>query len=185
MTTARVVAGALLSLLFAAEAHSSEGLYLSVEGGGGSVADWEHKRTKWTPCGPQITEARAAFDANMAAFAAVGYAFDPWRVEFEAGYRRNNIKSYSREDWRWRWDHDEESRSSGELAETSLMANFIYDVHLFERFSLAIGVGAGGDYTRFKLLDTEWAPVTACFSKSRPARCRRGVGSKLMLRTSL
>ncbi len=158
MTTARVLAGALLSLFFAAAAHSSEGLYLSVEGGGGIVADWDHTRTKWTPCGPHTTEARATFDANMAAFAAVGYAFDPWRVEFEGGYRRNKIDSYSMEDLSWRWDREEESRPSGELSEASLMANFIYDVHLFERFSLAIGVGAGGDYTRFKL-DTEWAPV--------------------------
>jgi OOP family OmpA-OmpF porin len=158
MTTARVLAGALLFLSFAAEARGSEGLYLSLEGGAGSVADWEHTRTKWTPCGPETKEARAAFDTNVAAFATVGYAIDVWRIELEGGYRRNKIDSYIKEGWSPRWDREDESQPSGELSEASLMANVIYDVHLFERFSIRVGVGAGGDYAHFKL-DTHWAPV--------------------------
>ena len=157
--TTRVLAAAILSLLFTATfARGGDGFYLSLEGGGGTVNDWEHTRTKWTPCGPETREARATFDANVAGFGAVGYALEHWRVELEGGYRQNQIASYVKEGWSPHWVNEGQSGPSGELSEASLMTNLIYDVHLFERFSLAFGVGAGGDYARFKL-DTHWAPI--------------------------
>ena len=158
MPAARVFLGMLLFLCFAAPAHSEDGLYLSLEGGAGTVGDWDHTRTKWTPCGPEVKDARATFDVNVAAFGAVGYALGSWRFEMEGGYRQNDIASYVKEGWSEEWWREDRSEPSGRLSEASLMANILYDIPVFERFSLALGAGAGGDYARFKL-DTQWAPV--------------------------
>lgn len=160
MTTRRALAGAILSLCFAASAQSADGWYLSLEAGAGTVADWEHTRTKWTWCGPVVKEALATFDTGWGAFGSAGYAMRQWRVEFEGGYRHNGIDSYVKEGWNPRWIREGglKPQPSGELSEASVMFNVIYDVPLFERFSLALGVGAGGDYAHFKL-DTAWAPV--------------------------
>jgi outer membrane protein OmpA-like peptidoglycan-associated protein len=161
MKTTRVLAGAILSLFFAMPAQSSEGWYVSLEGGASTVADWEHTRTKWTWCGPVVKEALAAFEPGWAAFGAAGYSMSQWRVEIEGGYRHNEIASYAKEGWNGQVLVREGGlalQPSGELDEASLMLNVIYDVPIFERFSLAIGLGAGADYTSFKL-DTPWAPV--------------------------
>lgn len=154
MRTTHIVASACLCAFAVGPAFGADGLYISIEGGGSSVADWEHTRTKWTPCGPEKTEARASFDDGIAAFAAIGYALQGWRVELEGGYRQNNLGAYVKE-YRMR---DYAFDPGGELTEASLMASLIYDVHLFDRFSLAIGAGLGGDYGRFKL-DSHWAPI--------------------------
>jgi len=155
MKTTRALAGAIVSLCLVAPAHAAPGWYLSIEGGGSLVGDWEHTRTKMTWCGPEVKEALAAFDAGYAVFGAAGYGIDAWRVEVEGGFRQNDIGSYEKSSWkRSRMVPD----ASGELSEASVMVNIIYDVPLFERFSLSVGLGAGADYAHFQL-DTPWAPV--------------------------
>src|SRR5262245_57678176 len=97
MTTTRALAGGILSLflvLFSAGPASAQGWYLSLEGGGGIVGDWEHTRTKWTYCGTETKDAVASFDSGWAAFGAAGYALGQWRVEAEGGFRQNDIESY-------------------------------------------------------------------------------------------
>ena len=158
MTIVRAFAGLLLCLCFAAPAYCGDGFYVSLEGGGGAVNDWQHTRTWWTPCGPEVKQARASFDTNLAGFGAAGYRLGDLRFELEGGYRRNPISSYLKDGWKKTWEHEGEAGPSGALTEGSLMANLIYDIQLFERFSLALGVGAGGDNSRFKL-DTHWAPI--------------------------
>jgi outer membrane protein OmpA-like peptidoglycan-associated protein len=154
MQTKHALAGAILSLYLAAPAAAAEGWYVSLDGGIATVADWEHTRTKWTWCGPEVKQAIAAFESGWAVFGAAGYAMSNWRLELEGGYRQNDIESYVKL-WRERrW----ELTDSGELSEISLMVNILYDVPLFERLSLAIGLGAGADHTSFEL-DTPWAPV--------------------------
>jgi outer membrane protein OmpA-like peptidoglycan-associated protein len=158
MQTKRVLAAAALSFMLATPARSAEGFYFSLEGGAGSVADWEHTRTKWTWCGPEVKEASAGFDSGWAIFGAVGYATGGWRIEAEGGYRRNEIESYVKIWKHWNWVHEWRLDASGELSEASLIVNIIYDVPLFERISLAVGLGAGADYASFELA-TPWAPV--------------------------
>lgn len=157
MSTTRVLAGAILSLFLTTPAEAEiQGWYLSLEGGAGAVSDWEHTRTKWTWCGPEVKDAVATFDTGWAAFGAAGYAFGAWRVEAEGGFRYNDIESYVKEIWKSKtWVVPD---AAGELSEASLMLNVLYDVPIAEGFSISIGVGAGGDYTRFKL-NTPWAPV--------------------------
>ena len=158
MNTARVFAGIVLFLCAVAPAHSHDGFYLSLEGGVGSVEDWGNTRTKWTPCGPELRESRATFDPNYAVFGAAGYAIDHWRVELEGGYRQNEIASYITKGWDPRWLREVQPEPAGKLDEASLMVNFIYDIRVFERFSLALGIGADGDYARLKL-DSHWVRI--------------------------
>ena len=159
MTTRRVLAGAILSLGFAIPAQAGHGWYLSLEGGANMVDDWEHTRTRLTRCGPELREALAAFETGWSAFGAAGYALNGWRVEAEGGVRTNNIDSYVKQGWKQVLAREGRSgEPDGELSEASLIINIIYDIPLFERFSLALGVGAGADYARLKL-DTRWAPI--------------------------
>lgn len=160
MKTTRVHAAVLLSLLSAAPAYGADGWYLSVEGGAGIVNDWEHTRTLWTLCGPEFRDAVASFDTGWAVFGAGGYALDNWRIEFEGGYRHNELDSYLKEKWNGTLVsvNGRGPAPTGELSEASLMLNILYDVPLFDRFSMSIGLGVGADYARLKF-DTGWAPV--------------------------
>jgi len=154
MRTTQLVAGVCLWSFACVPAFGAEGIYVGFEAGASSVADWEHTRTKWTPCGPEVTDARVSFDEGLAAFGAFGYAFRNWRFELEGGYRQNDVGTYTKIYRRGSHSFDPD----GELTEASLMANIAYDIRLFERFSLSIGAGAGGDYTMLKL-DTHFPPV--------------------------
>lgn len=156
MTTMRAAAAAIASLCLAASASAADGFYLSLEGGGGVVSDWEHTRIKWTWCGPETKDAVASFEQGWAAFGAAGYAWGAWRIEAEGGFRQNEIDTYVKQ---YKWGATKTVRdASGELSEASLMVNVLYDVPLFEHFSFSVGLGAGGDYARFTL-DMPWAPV--------------------------
>ena len=59
--------------------------------------------------------------------ATVGYGFgDDWRTEFEAGYRDNDVDTYT--------SHGAPVTDvTGDLSEVSLMANVLYDIPLTER----------------------------------------------------
>ncbi len=146
MKTKLWLLGATLSLLFVspAQAANTEGWYVSVEGGGVWVDEWEHLRTKIIRCVPVTTLAEASFSTGWGALASVGYGLQHWRVEFEGGYRSNELDSYSKGGKTY-------DDVSGELTQATAMLNVIYDVPLGEKISLGIGVGAGGDFTELSL----------------------------------
>lgn len=152
MNTKRACFASVLSLMCAWPAAATEGWYLSVEGGGSWVREWEQLRTLETYCGPQFKEALAEFGTGWAAFGAAGFGIDNWRVEVEGGYRQNDLQGYVLKWWGPKADGD------GELTEISAMVNVLYDVPLFDRFSLTIGLGVGGDYANVQM-DTGWGPV--------------------------
>lgn len=147
------LAGATLSLFLAAshEAKAADGWYASIEGGAVWVDEWEHLRTKIYRCYSVTTPAEAVFETGWAALGALGYAMHNWRVEFEGGYRSNEIDSYDKNGWSI-------EPVSGELTEISAMLNAIYDVPLSQALSLSIGVGAGGDYADINI-DLPWKSI--------------------------
>jgi outer membrane protein OmpA-like peptidoglycan-associated protein len=155
MKTTRVLAAAIVSLCLTLPAQSAQGWYVSLDGGASAVSDWDHTRTKWTICGPVTTDAVATFNTGWAAFGAAGYSLNRWRIELEGGYRHNGIDSYMKEGWK---RLEGNAQASGELNEASLMFNLIYDVPIFDRFSLAVGMGAGADFSQFKL-DSGWQHI--------------------------
>ena len=87
MNTKRALLASVLSLACALPAAATEGWYVSVEGGGSWVKEWEQLRTLQTRCGPEFREALAEFDTGLAAFGAGGFGIDTWRFEVEGGYR--------------------------------------------------------------------------------------------------
>lgn len=133
-------------------AAATEGWYLSVEGGGSWVKEWEQLRTLQTYCGPEFKNALAEFDTGTAAFGAAGFGIAGWRFELEGGYRQNDLTSFVMKWWGPRQDGE------GQLTEYSAMINVLYDVPLFDRFSLTVGVGAGADFASVEM-DTYWGPV--------------------------
>lgn len=152
MSMKRTCAAAILSVCAALPAAAMDGWYVSVEGGGSWVKEWEQLRTLQTFCGPEFREALAEFDTGWAAFGAAGFGIAGWRFEVEGGYRQNDLQSYVLKWWGPKADGE------GELTEISAMVNVLYDVPLFERFSLSIGLGAGADYASVDMR-TNWGPV--------------------------
>ncbi len=152
MNTKRAIIASIMSLFAALPAAATEGWYLSAEGGGSWVKEWEQLRTLQTYCGPDFKEALAEFDTGWAAFGAGGFGIDNWRIEAEGGYRQNDLQGYV---LKWRGP---KADGEGELTEISAMLNVLYDVPLFDRLSLSIGLGAGADYATVKM-DTSWGPV--------------------------
>ncbi len=152
MKSKRAFAAAVLSLCCSLPAAATEGWYVSLEGGGSWVKEWEHTRTLETWCGPVIKEAVAELEAGWAAFGAVGFGIDNWRVEVEGGYRQNSLEGYV-----LKWSGPR-ADGEGDLTEISAIVNVLYDVPLFERLSLSIGLGVGGDYATVEMT-TGWGPV--------------------------
>ena len=152
MKLTRAIAAAVLSLAYALPASATQGWYVSVEGGGSWVKEWEQLRTLQTYCGPDFKQALAEFEAGWAAFGAAGFGIDNWRLEVEGGYRQNSLKGYV---LKWRGP---KADGEGDLTEISAMVNLLYDVPLFERLSLSIGLGVGGDYATVEMT-TGWGPV--------------------------
>jgi len=155
MKTTRALAGAMLSLFLILPAKAgTHGWYVGLEGGASIVDDWDHTRTKWTYCGPEVKQALASFDTGWAVLGATGYGMGQWRVELEGGYRQNDIDSYEK----YKWGKVYVIDAPGELTEVTAMINVIYDMPIFERIAMSVGLGAGGDYAQFEL-NTPWAPV--------------------------
>jgi outer membrane protein OmpA-like peptidoglycan-associated protein len=152
MLLQRAAVAALVSLYAANPAAATEGWYLSLDGGGNWVKEWDHTRTLETICGPLVREAVAEFDTGWAAFGAIGFGIANWRIEVEGGYRHNGIEASV-----WRWERLK-SDGDGELTQISAMLNVLYDIPLFENLALSVGLGAGGDLVNLEM-DTGWGPV--------------------------
>lgn len=137
-------AAASLALGSAANASTINGWYVSLEGGGNWVEDWDH--TFFTTNGAGlITDtnlASASFDTGWAVLASVGYGFGGgWRAEFEAGYRDNDGDGYT-----FNGAPVLATVLDGQLREASFMLNVLYDIPLTERMTFSLGAGAGGDF---------------------------------------
>lgn len=131
--------GSALALACAGSAAAAQidGWYLGLEGGGNWVGDWVHANNG--------TARTSTFETGWIGLATVGYGWNRLRIEFEAGYRDNDLESYL-------------SNlgvpipgSAGTLWEATAMANVLYDLSLTDRLSVSIGAGAGGDFSNTQL----------------------------------
>jgi len=149
MTLRTVVLGAAAAIALngAASAATSNGWYVSLEGGANWVGDWDHQVNT-------TTLQTASFDTGWAVLASVGYAFgNNWRAELEAGYRSNNLDTIIT-------SGGSPLATTGDLSEASFMANVLYDIRLGDKLGLSLGVGAGADFAQLELLnqgsDEDW-----------------------------
>ena len=131
--------GSAFALALAANASAAQidGWYVGLEGGASWVDDWSH-----TINGSART---STFDTGWVALATVGYGWNHWRLEFEAGYRDNELASYLNP------AGVPIAGSAGTLWEGTAMINALYDLSLTDKLSLSLGLGAGGDFSNNEL----------------------------------
>ncbi len=146
-----VVAAAAACAFGGAASAAPTGWYIGLEGGAAWLEDWDHAFLV-----PAAT-ASASYDTGWAALATVGYAFPSnWRIEFEGGYRSNDLDQYS-------IVGIPITTVGGDLWEVTLMANVLYDIQLSDRLMISLGAGAGGDFANqtftvgpFTFEDDDW-----------------------------
>jgi len=106
------------------------------------------------------------FDTGWAALGTIGYGFEKnWRVEFEVGYRSNDVDAYFAGEAPY-LALDQQinlpmyNTRNAEFDEWTFMVNVIYDVPLTDKLDLNIGVGAGADLADFddnsSVNDDDW-----------------------------
>lgn len=112
------------------------GWYVGVEGG----ANWvENADGTIDSPGPGSLPFDAQFDTGWAVFAEVGYRWESnWRLEFEAGYRANDVDCVS-------LNGHACQAVDADVSQFTQMFNLIYDVPLDDNVTLSLGAGLGAD----------------------------------------
>mgnify|MGYP003394809966 CR=1 FL=1 len=124
----------------AAQAAQLNGWYLGIEAGANWIEDWS---TDVIFVGP----AEFGFESGWVALGTAGYKWqNNFRVEFEAGYRQNDIDSLLDVD-----DPPADPVSDSDLWEASAMVNVLYDLPVTNDLSLSLGAGGGADFANFSL----------------------------------
>jgi OmpA-OmpF porin, OOP family len=164
-----------LSIISAANSNAhNQGWYVGIEAGANWIGDNDYSfddesihggaaKMSSVLMGPSNS---LSFDTGWAALGTVGYGFEKnWRVEFEVGYRSNDVEAYfagTAPTWTFPEDFKTpryDSRSA-EFDEWTFMVNVVYDVPLTDKLDLNIGVGAGADLADFddnsSVSDDDW-----------------------------
>jgi OmpA-OmpF porin, OOP family len=130
--------GSAFAMAFAGTATAAhiDGWYVGLEGGGSWVDDWSHTNDG--------AARESTFETGWLALATVGYGWNNFRAEFEAGYRDNDLESYLNAG-------APIAGSAGTLWEATAMVNVLYDLSLTDKLSLSLGAGAGGDFSNTEL----------------------------------
>lgn len=129
-------ATAIVSLTGMAVAGPVNGWYVGLEAGANWRGDVDQFQDVFT--GVDANQ-QFDFDAGWGVLGTVGYAFNSWRFEVEAGYRESKIDHFVGTLGTNFFPNDAGS------SEFSLMANVAYDFAVADRWSLSIGAGAGVD----------------------------------------
>ncbi len=125
-----------LALAGNATAAHIDGWYIGLEGGGSWVDDWSHS------FGGEAST--STYETGWLALATVGYGWNHFRLEFEAGYRNNDLEGYV-------IGGAPIAGAAGTLWEATAMANVLYDLSLTDKLSLSLGAGAGGDFSNYEI----------------------------------
>lgn len=143
MKTKAMILGAVAALALTAQANAMpDGWYLSLEGGGNWVQDWDFDSV--TNVG--TSAGSIAFDNGWAVLASVGYGRGNWAVEFETGFRRNDSDEVT-------VDGVVDFYDDARLNETTFMANVRYNYPLGQKLTLGVGAGLGADFAELRVRD--------------------------------
>jgi outer membrane protein OmpA-like peptidoglycan-associated protein len=135
--------GAVAALSLTAQAQAlPDGWYLSLEGGGNWVQDWDFNSITALDTYAGSIE----FDTGWAVLASVGYGRGSWAAEFETGFRRNDSDGITVVGGPNVYD---EAR----LDETTFMANIKYNYPLMQKLTLSVGAGIGADFAQLRVRD--------------------------------
>lgn len=84
-------------------------------------------------------------DTGLALGGAIGYAFDSFRAEAEAGFQQNDLDTsdWAANDVTWGSASGSDSFIDGDISSTSFFANGYYDIKNSSAFTPFIGAGIG------------------------------------------
>ena len=165
-----------LSIISAANSNAhNQGWYIGIEAGANWIGDSDYAfgddyytsgKAARTAVSLDGYSGSMDFDTGWAALGTVGYGFEKnWRVEFEVGYRSNDVNAYFAggpselvlEDL---IKAPMYNGRNGEFDEWTFMVNVVYDIPLTDKLDLNIGVGAGADLADFddnsSVSDDDW-----------------------------
>jgi len=135
--------GAVAALSLTAQAQAlPDGWYLSLEGGGNWVQDWDFDSVTIVT----TVAGSVAFDTGWAVLASVGYGHGSWAAEFETGFRRNDSDGIV-------VDGIANFYDDARLDETTFMANIKYNYPLMQKLTLSVGAGLGADFAQLRVRD--------------------------------
>jgi OmpA-OmpF porin, OOP family len=130
-----IFAGVMLASITTAHATQDRGWYVGLEAGVNILEDAD-AIADHTDFG--VPDGTIEFDNGWAGFLTGGYAFTPnWRAELELGIRSNDLDAVCTPGC---------FPTTGDVSQFTQMLNVIYDWQLGERWSLATGLGVGGNY---------------------------------------
>ena len=139
-TTATLMAAA------PASAAHTQGWYIGLEGG----VNWVQTVDIDSGVATFVTtNVFANLNSGWALLGTVGYDFGSLRVEFEAGYRDNNVATFTTVPGPFTLQPANDS-----LNEITLMANVLFDVPLSSNIALALGGGLGAADETFNIAST-------------------------------
>lgn len=137
-----IFAGAMLASIATAHATQDRGWYVGLEAGVNITDDTDAVGSS-TDTGPFA--GTFEFETGWAGFLTAGYAFTPnWRAELELGIRNNDIDAFC---------SGACVSATGDVSQFTQMLNVIYDWRLADQWSLATGLGVGGNYVE---VDTQF-----------------------------
>jgi outer membrane protein OmpA-like peptidoglycan-associated protein len=129
LTSTLAIAALTATSAQAAERH---GWYFGLEGGVVAVNDNSH-----------VFFTHIDYERGWGLLGEVGYALNGhWRVELEAGMRRNEINEIS-------YFGSPPTSTEGELRNYTAMINAIWDAPISAKWALSLGAGLGADHVRF------------------------------------
>jgi outer membrane protein OmpA-like peptidoglycan-associated protein len=166
-----------LSIISAANSNAhNQGWYIGIEAGANWIGDTDYRFNDSGYDDKSLVSLDMGygygnlgsmdFDTGWAALGTIGYGFEKnWRVEFEVGYRSNDVDAYFAGKPSYIALEEQISlpmynTRNGEFDEWTFMVNVIYDVPLTDKLDLNIGVGAGADFADFddssSVNDDDW-----------------------------
>src|ERR1700687_1506284 len=114
------------------------GWYVAVEGG----ANWVEDADGTVDVGPSTIPFEAQFDTGWAVMTEVGYRWENnWRLEFELGYRDNDVSCLS-----FPPNPNCLGGFNADVSQFTQMVNVLYDIPLTDDLTLSLGAGFGGDF---------------------------------------
>jgi outer membrane protein OmpA-like peptidoglycan-associated protein len=166
-----------LSIISAANSNAhNQGWYVGIEAGANWIGDNDfafsddYGSDEWSIASLDMDYGYGnlnsmSFDTGWAALGTIGYGFEKnWRVEFEVGYRSNDVDAFFAGKSSWSAVTTESTPRydirSAEFDEWTFMVNVVYDIPLTDKLDLNIGVGAGADLADFddnsSVNDDDW-----------------------------
>lgn len=170
MPLKRTLLATACALAFAGAAEA-KGWYIGLEAGAVSIADSDAD-LRFTDGGATTFAYApvASFDNGWAVIATLGYELQGWRIEGEAAWRSNDKDQFTAP-----------LPSTGDLDALTVMYNMTYQLPLGGGFGIALGGGAGLDYSMLEIAGLDDADLNLAFQGIAAFNVALGGSSELTL----